>query len=851
MRPSEDQQSHKATNTETVPSRLFKSVEIILALLVGLSIGLLAVKLNEPPVSPTEHPSESILIWAGALSLGTLVALLVFSLRLRESERRTMAAETRLQTAIENISEGFVIYDKDERLIICNERYREMYPTIADKLIPGTRFKDLAQQIAKTNTPLETAIPSLDWQESCLAQFHNEQGELITQYAEGCWMLMRDRKLPDGGSVGIRTDITALKQHEEALIKSERRHRDLVERAPVAIYVHRDEVILYANSTTADMLGYDNPELLLGKNIFDLIHPDHHRLAHTRLDKAEVDDAPLPQVDMKFQRADDSIMYTEAQIRKVEYDGQPALESILRDITARRRTERALMESELRYRTLFELAPDAMLVHNGQDVLFTNAAAAQVFGVQDERKLVGVKLEKLLPVGANHDALTASSEVLAGADINETRFQRLDGETFHAEVVTAPTNYRGEAVYHTVIRDVTQRKLMDAAMAQNAKLASLGGMAAGLAHELSQPLNIMRFTAEGGLLKTARGKADEELHTKNYKQIQSQAERMGTIMDSMRIFSRKDPGPLETFDLTLAVRNIVHMMRNPFRLNNVHIDMIGAVSGVQVLGHPIQLEQVLLNLLKNAHDSIVDNHTDGHAEHDGRIEIDCRIHPTRGDAVIIVSDNGGGIVHENLNHIFDPFFTTKDVGKGTGLGLSLSHEIITGMSGTLSAENTPTGARFTITLPLMNTKSTSDCTLNGDHLSTINDPLVHTPCGTKEHHVLVVEDEAEAARAMADYLTEEGYHVTTANDGEAGLEAYREFTPDIVITDIRMPGISGTELIQALRHLDAQLPIIAVTGHMGETENIDSHPGSPPVEVLKKPVSLMELSRKIGDICTV
>jgi len=804
---------------------------------------------------PSEHDTieKALLIGASVLALGSFSALLILSLRVRESEHRTAVAEHHLQTAIDSISEGFVIYDKDEAFVMCNDQYRALYPQISDQLVPGARFFDLAHAMTKTGATVNVDQDSQSWHENRVRDFRNPQGTSEMQMADGRWILLRDRKLPDGGSVGIRTDITEIKKREQAVIDSERHHRDLIERAPVAIYVHRDNMILYANSTTANMLGYDDVDQVIGKDIYELIHPDHHRLAQVRMGKVTASDEALPQVDMKFRRADGSVIYTEAQVTPVMFDDQPALESILRNITARRRTERALMESELRYRTLFELAPDAMLVHDGQTILFANAAAAKIFGAQDERSLYQIALDEILPKDSSPDDHARLATWEDGGQITSCRLRRLDQQTFDAEVVTAPSNYHSEAVCHTVIRDVTERKLVDATMAQNAKLASLGGMAAGLAHELSQPLNIMRFAADGGLLKMNRGKANDALHLKNYKLIQDQAERMGSIMDSMRIFSRKDPGPIVEFDLALCVRDIAHLLRNPFRVDNVNITVTGAVSGLIAMGSPIQLEQVLLNLLKNARDSIVDDHQGTVTGWDGLITINCQARPERHDAVIRISDNGGGIDDADIKHIFDPFFTTKEIGQGTGLGLSLSHEIIVGMSGVLSAENTPDGACFTLALPLCDHAHAEDQTASADKTAPVSltqPSLTSAPPLFKNRHVLVVEDEAEAARAMADYLTEEGFTVTTANDGKTGLAAYQAHNPDVVITDIRMPGFSGTELIQALRRINANLPIIAVTGHLGETEVIDSGPGAPPVDVLKKPVSLMELSQKIGDLCT-
>lgn len=817
-------------------------------------VSLFALHFQLPHKSISELDTANLILIAtfGLLSGASFITLMVIAVRLHKSETRAAEAESHLKAAIDNISEGFVIYDADERFVMCNQRYKDMYPTIADQMAPGTAFSDLTDGLISSPS-LPADVESIaDWREMRLKQFRSDTGEFIAQYGDGRWVLSRDRTLPDGGKVGIRTDITDLKEREQKLQASERRQRDLVERAPVAIFVHRNQIIIYANAMTAQMLGYDSSVQLLGKNIFELIHPNHHRMAENRLEKLRHNAEPLPQVDMKFIRADDSEIYTEAQMSKIMFDGKPALESILSDITSRRRTERALMESEMRYRTLFELAPDAMVVHDGHTILFANAAAAVMFGRNDERGLIGTELVDLLSASSDEGALTSISSWHYGdvgpVAISEARFLRADDGIFDAEIVTAPTNYHGEVVYHAVIRDVTHRKMMDATLAQNSKLASLGGMAAGLAHELSQPLNIMRFAAEGGLLKMKRGNANDDLHAKNYQLIQDQSERMGAIMDSMRIFSRKDPGPMQAFDIALSVRDITHLLRNPFRVDGVDVQIHAPVSGIKVIGNPIQLEQVLLNLLKNARDAIIENQArTGHPQ-SGLIEVECRPRLERGDAIIAISDNGGGIAPENMRQIFDPFFTTKDVGQGTGLGLSLSHEIIVSMSGTLNAETTGQGARFTITLPLSNETIANDA----------NDPaLIEEPAAqvrpqpvrkTDGLHILVVEDEIEAARAMADYLREDGFRVTTVNNGLEGLEAYKSETPDVVVTDIRMPGFSGTDLIREIRQDNPTIPIIAVTGHMGETENIDPGLGGLPIDVLKKPVSLMDLSRRIGKL---
>ena len=720
---------------------------------------------------------------------------------------------------------------------------------IADQLIPGARCEDLARTLCETG-PMAGGGDAREIEQQ-IEKLTCTTGDTEIQLEDGRWVLHRDRTLPDGGKVGVRTDITALKKREKTLEDSAAHYRGLIDRSPVPIFVHRDGVVLYANAATAAILGYSSADDIVDKNILDLIHPDHHKLAVRRVAQAVEENVQLSQIDMKFLRFDGSTVQTEAQVGHVMYGGKPALESILHDISARRRTERALMESEQRYRNLFELSPDAILVHDHEHILFANETAAKMLGAANDTSLFGMPIVNIMSTSAPHPAGTHTCQL-----------NRLDGETFDAEVVTATTNYHGQEVQQAVIRDITDRKRMDATMAQNAKLASLGSMAAGLAHELSQPLNIMRFAAEGGMLKMNKKTITDAQHARNYKLIQDQSERMAAVMDNMRIFSRKDPGPMQAFDMTLAVRNLSHLVRNPFRVDDVHIELLGPVSGIMAHGNAIQFEQVMLNVLNNARDSILERRASSGADESGRITIDCQVSPKWDNAVIIVTDNGGGIDAQDLGHIFDPFFTTKDEGHGTGLGLALSHEIITAMSGTMTARNDLNGACFTIRLPLIEATQPTVAEVSNDTPDATTEPALaelpelaqlvapRTTAPTKKtlRHILVVEDEVEAARALADFLKDEGFQVSVAHNGREGLATYRAMHPDIVITDIRMPGMDGAELIRALRAERADLPIIAVTGHMPDTEELDSGPGLTPVKIMKKPVSLMALFREIGDI---
>ncbi len=282
----------------------------------------------------------------------------------------------------------------------------------------------------------------------------------------------------------------------------------------------------------------------------------------------------------------------------------------------------------------------------------------------------------------------------------------------------------GRRVWHTVLvpvrdasgtivqllgssRDITERKRLQEELVQTSKLATLGTLSAGMAHEMSQPLNIIRIWAENALSRLRDGDTDTARLDKVLTIVADQTERMGKIIDHMRTFSRRDGGGMQMFDPADSVRAAVDLVAHQFALENITIDADIETGETVARGRPLQLEQVLVNLLSNAHDAIVERRaTDGEGSPaGGRIEVRVRRGGSPGMALISVTDDGGGIDPDVLPRVFDPFFTTKEVGKGSGLGLSIGYGIIDAMNGRIEAANLDHGdgrhgVRFTISLPV-------------------------------------------------------------------------------------------------------------------------------------------------------
>jgi C4-dicarboxylate-specific signal transduction histidine kinase len=282
-------------------------------------------------------------------------------------------------------------------------------------------------------------------------------------------------------------------------------------------------------------------------------------------------------------------------------------------------------------------------------------------------------------------------------------FRRKDGSTFPVEFTATPIfefNCRVGSVI--VFRDMTERLGLQAQIVQSSKLATLGEMATGIAHELNQPLNIIRLAVENLRRKVGDEAAQPAPASVEHKlgRIVAQVDRAATIIDRMRVFGRRAREDATDVDVRRAVENAAGMIDSQLRDKDIEIEITGPGSGPLVRGHPVELEQVILNLLSNARDAIA-----GQSRRDGGrivIAIETTNDPAGGPAraLIRVADTGGGVPEALLDRLFEPFFTTKPPGQETGLGLSVSYGIIANMGGTIEARNRGRGAEFVISLPI-------------------------------------------------------------------------------------------------------------------------------------------------------
>ncbi|MFZ0449623.1 MAG: ATP-binding protein, partial [Desulfatiglandaceae bacterium] len=240
-------------------------------------------------------------------------------------------------------------------------------------------------------------------------------------------------------------------------------------------------------------------------------------------------------------------------------------------------------------------------------------------------------------------------------------------------------------------------------LVQSGKLASIGELAAGVAHELNQPLMIIRITAQLMLRKQTKNALDTAKLSQNLNSIEKNTKRMMNIIDHLRTFSRQTKNEFTLVNVNEIIQGSFLMIGEQLSLRNIEVikDFSGDIP--KVLGDANQLEQVFLNLLANARDAIESKFEarGGGAELQKKIVITTHVSGDGKDTVeILFKDTGSGIPQETLENIFDPFYTTKEVGKGTGLGLSITYGIIQDHKGKVDVlETGPGGTTFRIRLP--------------------------------------------------------------------------------------------------------------------------------------------------------
>lgn len=395
-------------------------------------------------------------------------------------------------------------------------------------------------------------------------------------------------------------------------------------------------------------------------------------------------------------------------------------------------------------------------------------------------------LDRIKKLGPGLDGMVHSEEIR----------DRL-GRIIQISASSLETGGFDEGGFVITAKDVTEDRMVQKRVMLSSKLAALGEMAAGIAHEVNNPLQAMLITVE--LLEDGVTPAGG----KRLVQLRDSILRIKGIVRDLLIFAREQTTELESVDINNAVCKMADILKHQLRMANVKLefDLSGGQALVRCNGNLFQ--QVMINLLQNAKDAIEETGKGSAVRITTKIE-------EKGDIVMEVRDDGPGIPESVIDRIFDPFFTTKDVGKGTGLGLSVSRRIIEGMGGSITVVSSlSAGTLFTVRLPGLNIPASGA----GSAAPAPQDFNV-----LADKSVIIIDDEETVLKGLQEILGRAVGSVDAYSDGQEALDSIMDNEYDFVLMDIRMPGMNGMELYRRIKAVKPYLAekILFLTG---DTEN--------------------------------
>jgi len=510
------------------------------------------------------------------------------------------------------------------------------------------------------------------------------------------------------------------------------------------------------------------------------------------------------------------------------------------DATERLMAETALRLSEQSYRSLIEDAPYAMCraTESGQ-LLQVNRAMLDMLGYDPacETDLLVRDLPLIYGSPGGFEALQAGLQTGLVQGLEST-WIRVDGKPIQVRVgVRATRDALGQILHLDLIAEnVTERKELEARLAQAQKMQAIGQLAGGIAHDFNNLLTVINGYCDL-LLAT---QAPEGGERGSLELIRQAGERATNLTQQLLAFSRKQVSRKRPVELNLVVAEVLKLSRRLIGENITLIEILGDSAG-QVLADAAQIHQMLMNLVINARDAMAGGGRLTITSASTQIDPDLagQLDVTPGEYVLLtVTDTGIGMEEHVLHHLFEPFFTTKPAGKGTGLGLSTAYGIVRQSRGAIAVDSFPgSGTTFRVYLPRFIDEKFAE-------VSDVHMPSLVRGVST----ILLVEDESAVRHFAATVLAQSGYTVLQAADGTEAMELAEQYHHPIhlLFTDVVMPGLSGRDLARRFSALHSESKVLLTSGYSEALAANDSL--DPGINFLSKPFSAEQLTRVVDRI---
>ncbi len=768
---------------------------------------------------------------------GQLAVMLTDITEKKKMEKALRESEERYRTLTEAAEDCIFVINKEDCVEFVNTYAARQLRTTPEKikgqprsyLFPpamAERQKCFLDKVFETGQPVRTESKDYlgghdVWLSNNLVPLKNEKGEVRAV-------------------MGLSRDITESKKTEEALRKSEERLKLVLEATNDGYWdwnIATGKAFFSPRYYT--MLDYEPGDFPPDyESWIKLLHPHDRQEVIDNLAVHFKKKEDFLTIEYRIKAKSGAWKWIRGRGKVVERDkdgNSVRMVGTNTDITEQKEGERKLRLSEEKFFKAFNTSPDAMTISRLSDGKFLeiNRGFTKLHGYTQEEVTNRTSLElniwskpserrKLINI------LKTSGEV-TGMEIN---FLKKDGSSITGLMSANILNLNDEECIFSVVRDITERKKLEAQLLQAQKMEAIGQLAGGIAHDFNNILT--GILGYANMLKLEA--RDDELVYEAAITIEKAGERAAELTKQLLGFSRKVKRRNSRVDLNDIAREVINLLSRTIEENITIISKLDTDKAI-ILGDAGQLQQAIINLVVNARDAMPDG---------GKLILEtekicldetyCMNHVglTPGEYVrFSVVDTGTGIAQDIQEHIFEPFFTTKEQGKGTGMGLAMVYGIIKAHGGTIRVSSEVNkGTSFHIYLPFNSRRATE---------KKRKDNLIRG-----RGKIMLVDDEGVVLDITSRALKGLGYEVVIARDGREALACYEKSgnNIDLVIMDFIMPEMGAEECIKALRKLNGSIPIILSTGYApaGKVKDIIDNG----CRFIQKPYSIRELSEVIA-----
>ncbi len=628
-------------------------------------------------------------------------------------------------------------------------------------------------------------------------------------------------------------DITDQIQTQLALKKSQNELQSIFRVTPTGIGVVKDRVFTKINDKFCEITGYSREELL-GKNS-RFLYPSDKDFEYVGTEKyRQIDTGGSGTVETRFKRKDGKIIDILMSSTPIDAkDLSIGVTFTALDITKRKNAERAMRESEEKYRSIMDSMDDAAYICSPDfRIEFMNPAMTRMVGYN----AVGEKCYATIFGFDKKCRNCFYDEVKQGNIIKKEIQNKKENKTYYTS--NSPVRHPdGSTSMLTVFRDITEIRQMETRIQQAQKMEAIGTLAGGIAHDFNNIL--FPITGHAEILLT--DVPEDSLLRDSINEIYAGAKRATELVKQILTFSRQESTELKIIKIQHIVREALKLIRSAIPTTIEIRQNIDNTCGT-VKADPTQIHQIVMNLSTNASHAMEEtggilNVTLKEIEFEAVEDANFKMKPGR-YICLTIGDSGVGIPNDVVEKIFDPFFTTKKRGKGTGMGLSVVHGIVTGMGGDIKVYSRHgKGTEFRVYFPTEK-KSFEE----GEIKSKI-------PIPGGNECILLVDDEQSIIELEKQVLERLGYKVISRTSSIEALETFRSAPKnyDLVISDVAMPKLSGDKLASKMIDIRADIPILLCTG-FSETITPEKAEEMGVRGFLMKPLIIKDLARTIRKV---